>query len=142
VTAILPMVYKPVTSDIAFQPSASLSVGQLVCIVRGNKPTANGTPPVGPALAVGRMAVTSRLAKGGTKGKALTLLHASKDRLWEMGGETKPPRPRLPQGTLNREKGIKGGATSAQPKISRNGVPPKELSREGAHSQTVNEDCR
>jgi len=127
-------------TDISFQPSASLSVGQLVCITQDYAPTANGISRAGPALAVGRMAIPSDLMEGGAKGKALTLLHTWKDKLWEMGGEEKPPRPRLlrdgPDGEedTDEEKSDEEAETTAKtpPKAFGNVDTPKELSREGA----------
>ena len=150
------MIHKPITSDITFQPSASLSVGQLVCIIQDYEPTASGTPRIGPALAVGRMTLPSRVVEGGTKGKALTLLHAWKDKLWEIGGGERPPRPRLLRGSPDGENDITvrfihsnqestaggtGGTAETQPKTFENGDALRELSREGPHSQTMNEYC-
>ena len=128
--------------EIAFQAATSLSVGQLVCIIQDYGPTANGTPRVGPALAVGRMALPSDLVEGGTKGKALTLLHAWKDQLWEMGGGERPPRPRLLHGSLNKEEdtdeeridGEVEAVAETQPTAFGNEDTPKELTGEGACS--------
>ena len=108
----------------------------------------NGTPRVGSALAVGRMALPSDLVEGGTKGKALTLLHAWKDQLWQMGGGERPPRPRLPQDGPN-EDDTEGEWTSeeseaaaeTQSKVVENGDPPKELSQEGAYSGEIHGSC-
>ena len=134
------------TSEITFQPSTSISAGQLVCITQDYEPTANGTPRVGPALAVGRMDLPSDLVEGGTKGKALTLLHAWKDRLWEIGGEERPPRPRLLQDSPNDEDDTDEewtderahAAAEAQHQTPGNGDTPRELSREGTHFRRVN----
>ena len=130
-------------AEINFQPSASLPVGQLVCITQEYEPTRGGTARVGPALAVGRMVIPSDLVEGGTKGKALTLLHAWKDQLWEMGGEEKPPRPQLLRGSPGEEDDTDGeqtgkeseGDAETQLKIVENGDPPKDLSREGVYSE-------
>lgn len=100
---------------------------------------ANGTARVGPALAVGRMALPSDLVEGGTKGKALTLLHAWKDKLWKMGGEERPPRPKTLQVNLNGGEDSDEEQTDeevetvvkTQPGTFRNEDIPKELSREG-----------
>ena len=92
---------------VRFQPSASIHAGQLVCITHDYESTSKGTPRVGPALVVGRMALPSDLVKRGAKGKALMLLHAWKDELWKMGGEKRPPRPRLLQVSPNVEEGVR-----------------------------------
>jgi hypothetical protein len=126
-------------TGISFQPSASLSAGQLVCITQSYERRTNGTPLIGSALAVGRMAIPSDLVEGGTKGKAIILLHAWKDQLWEMGGEERPPRPRFLRGSLNEADdtdeewtGEESGATAEmQLEIIENGDTPKELSQEG-----------
>jgi len=97
------------------------------------------TVRVGPALAVGRMVIPSDLVERGKKGKALTLLHAWKDQLWEMGGGEKPPRPQLLQGNLNKEDDTDrertGGRneTDAKPqsKIFENEGSLRGLSQEG-----------
>jgi len=136
------------TSEITFQPSASVSVGQLVCVTRDCDPTANGTPRVGPALAVGRMTLSSELVEGGTKGKAMDLLHAWKDRLWEIGGEEGPPRPRVLRDSLNGEgddeertdEEVKAAAVM-QPETLKNWDTLKELSREGAWFRETEENC-
>jgi len=126
-------------AEIKFQPSASLPVGQLVCITQEYEPTKGGTARVGPALAVGRMVISSDLVEGGKKGKALTLLHAWKDQLWEMGGGEKPPRPQLLQGNLNKVDDAYGerigerseADVKTQSKMIENGDSSKGLSREG-----------
>ena len=55
----------------------------------------DGAPQVGPALAVGRMALTSGQVGGSGKGKAVNIVHTWKDHLWEMGGKEDPPTPRV-----------------------------------------------
>jgi hypothetical protein len=94
------------------------------------------------------MTLPSDLVEGGTKGKALTLLHAWKDQLWEMGGAEKPPRPRLLQGSLNGEDTDEEwtdeeveAAAATQSKTLKSGDTPKGLSREGVHVQTMCERC-
>lgn len=87
------------------------------------------------------MDLPSDLVEGGTKGKALTLLHAWKDQLWEMGGEEKPPGPRLLQGGMGEEADTdeegtddeSEAAAEVQSKIVENKGVPKELSQEGAY---------
>ena len=87
------------------------------------------------------MDLPSDLVEGGTKGKALTLLHAWKDQLWEMGGEEKPPGPRLLQGGMGEEDDTdeegtddeSEAAAEVQSKIVENKGVPKELSQEGAY---------
>ncbi|KAF9649472.1 hypothetical protein BDM02DRAFT_3230271 [Thelephora ganbajun] len=121
-----------------FQPSASLSIGRLVCITQDYAPTASGKLRVGSALAVGRMALPSHLVEGGTKGKALTLLHAWKDELWVMGGEERPPRPQLLEDNLDGEDDTVEewsseeveAAAETQLEIIGDGDTPKGLSRE------------
>ena len=89
------------------------------------------------------MDIPSDLVEGGTKGKALTLLHAWKDQLWEMGGEEKPPKPRLLRGSLNEADDTdeeftdeeSEAAAETQLEIIENGGAPKELSQEGACSR-------
>ena len=84
------------------QHSPSLSVGQLVCVTQ-YYPAVNGTPQIGPALAVGYMALTSDQVRGSGKGKAVNIVHTWKDHLWEMGGKEDPPAPRVIE--LNRKMG-------------------------------------
>ena len=76
------------------QHSPSLSVGQLVCVTQ-YYPAVNGSPQIGPALAVGHMALTSDQVRGAGKGKAVNIVHTWKDHLWEMGGREDPPAPRV-----------------------------------------------
>ena len=107
----------------------------------------DGTARVGPALAVGRMVIPSDLVEGGTKGKALTLLHAWKDLLREMG-EERSPIPQLLRGSLEEEddndgKGAGEGNEAdveTQPKMIENGDASKGLSREGARSGRMHEN--
>ena len=137
----------PAISEITFQPSAALPAGQLVCVTRDCEPTANGIPRVGPALAVGRMILPSALVEGGTKGRAMNLLHAWKDQLWQIGGEEAPPRPRLLYGSLNGEEdgsdddwtdgGVEAVVTM-QLETLKNEDTPKEFSQEGAYSKRMN----
>lgn len=54
----------------------------------------NGAPRIGPALAVGHMALTGDQVGGSGKGKAVNIVHTWKDHLWEMGGKEDPPAPR------------------------------------------------
>lgn len=76
------------------QHPPSLSVGQLVCVTQ-YYPAVNGAPQVGPALAVGRMVLTSDQLRGAGKGKAVNIVHVWKDHLWEMGGKEDPPASRV-----------------------------------------------
>ncbi|KIK64969.1 hypothetical protein GYMLUDRAFT_56467 [Collybiopsis luxurians FD-317 M1] len=72
----------------------SLVQGQLVSIRKFERADTDGTPVISPPLAVGRMAVSSdRLDQ--EKGKAVLVLHAWKDHLWELGskGEVPPSVP-------------------------------------------------
>ena len=85
------------------------------------------------------MDLPSHLVEGGTKGKALTLLHAWKDQLWVTGGEERPPRPRLLDGTANGEDDNEGWASEEieevaefQPENSGCEDIQRELSPEGA----------
>lgn len=84
------------------------------------------------------MALPSHLVEGGTKGKALTLLHAWKDQLWIIGGEERPPRPRLFDGTANGEDDSDEWASDEveavaelQPENSGSEDTQRELSPEG-----------
>jgi len=115
--------------EIIFPPSVSLSAGQLVCIARDYEPISEGTYRVGPPLAVGRMTLPSASAKRGTKSKVLTLLHAWKDELWKMGGEGRPPRPRVFQGSPNTEE-VNDEAAEAAPVRQRNGTRDKRTRKE------------
>ena len=102
-------------------------------------------PRVGPALVVGRMALSSDLVKRGGKGKALVLLHAWKDELWKMGGEGRPPRPQLLQGSPNGEEYIDNSVEVAavlQQRTSGNGGTPKEPSQQGGYLRRMNGSCR
>ena len=131
--------------EISFQHPSSLPAGQLVCITQDYAPTANGIPRIGPALAVGRMELPSHLVEGGTKGKALTLLHAWKDQLWTMGGQEKPPRARLLNGEPNEEEDTDEEWTGeeieavaeTQPENVDDSGTPKELSPEGVYPYWV-----
>ena len=76
------------------QHSPSLSVGQLVCVTH-YYPAVNGALQIGPALAVGHMALASDQIGGSGKGKAVNIVHTWKDHLWEMGGKEDPPAPRV-----------------------------------------------
>lgn len=96
------------------------------------------------------MTLPSDLVEGGTKGKALTLLHAWKDQLWEMGGEERPPRPRLLRGGSGGEGDTdeewvgeeSETAVGTQSEIFKNENTPRELSREGERSGGMNGSCR
>ena len=89
------------------------------------------------------MALPSDLVAGGTKGRTLTLLHAWKDQLWEMGGGESPPGPRLLHGSLNKEEETDEkwineeveAAVAMQPMAVGNEDTPKELTREGTYSR-------
>ena len=72
---------------------------------RGGKPKFGGRKPGG-------------FGVGGARGKALILLHARKDRLWAMGGETRPPRPRLLRENLNGKDAIDRKSTNRKVKAS------------------------
>lgn len=91
------------------------------------------------------MVLPSDLVEGGTKGKALTLLHAWKDQLWEMGGEERPPRPRLLRGGLDEaddsgeERTGEESEGDAETQSSIVEDSPKELSREGTYSWRMHE---
>ena len=129
-------------SEISFPPSASIPIGKLVSINQEYGPTGRGTSRVGPPLAVARMVLPSHLVEGGTKGKALTLLHAWKDRLWVMGGEEKPPRPRLLNASPDEEDDSEGPASDGVEVAARipsgnssKGGTLKKLSPEGAYSE-------
>lgn len=130
--------------EIKFPRSTSLSAGQLVCIARDYEPTPEGTHRVGPPLAVGRMTLPSVSVKRSTKGKFLTLLHAWKDELWKMGGEERPPRPRLLQGNLNMEEEEEG--VEAAPVIPRKrtggGGTRRKRPQRGSYSRWMSETCR
>ena len=76
------------------QHSPSLSVGQLVCVTQ-YYPAVNGAPQIGPALAVGHMALTGDQVRRSGKGKAVNIVHTWKDNLWEMGGKEDPPAPKV-----------------------------------------------
>lgn len=78
---------------IVIQHSPSLSIGQLVCVAQYHPPL-NGVPQIGPALAVGRMALPGDQISETGKGKAVNIFHTWKDHLWEMGGKDQPPPPR------------------------------------------------
>jgi len=98
------------------------------------------------------MILPSDLVEGGTKGKAMDLLHAWKDQLWQIGGEESPPRPRLVHGSLNGEdddsdeegadEDVGAAAAVVQPEPLKNGDTPKEPSREGAYFRRINESRR
>jgi translation initiation factor 2D len=86
------------------------------------------------------MVLPSHLIEGGTKGKALTLLHAWKDQLWAMGGEEHPPGPRLLGASQDEEDDADeerasdevDAAAEMQSESSGKGDTPKKLSPEGA----------
>lgn len=99
------------------QHSPSLSVGQLVCVTQ-YYPHVNGAPQIGPALAVGRMALAGDQIRSVGKGKAVNIIHTWKDHLWELGGKDDPPPPRVIE--INQEKA--SGADSEGP-VSGNSDP-------------------
>ena len=72
-----------------------------MCVTQDYEPTAGGTPRVGSTLAVARMALPSNRVNENTKGRVLMLIHAWKDQLWTIGGEVRPLRPRLIDGSLD-----------------------------------------
>lgn len=106
---------------VVVQRSPSLSIGQLVCVTQ-YYPTVDGVPRIGPALAVGHMALRGDQIGGPGKGKAVNIVHTWKDHLWEMGGKEDPPAPRVAE--LNRETGSEAGGEG--PPIS-NPDPPAEI---------------
>lgn len=131
------------------QHSPSLSVGQLVCVTQ-YYPAVNGTPQIGPALAVGHMALAGNQVGGSGKGKAVNIVHTWKDHLWEMGGKEDPPAPRVielnqktdsevnGEGPLGGDPGALAETTSGSPEERSpqpQDEPPKEeinlLSRQG-----------
>ncbi|OAX35496.1 hypothetical protein K503DRAFT_696918 [Rhizopogon vinicolor AM-OR11-026] len=72
------------------QHASSLKTHQLVCITEYIRDSTR----IGPPLAVGRMAVDSGvLSQDGAKGKAVFVLHAWKDHLFDMGHKGSPPDP-------------------------------------------------
>lgn len=118
-------------------------------ITQSYEPRTNGAPRVGSALIVGRVAIPSDLVEGGTKGKALALLHAWKARLRDrnIDGEERLPRPRLFRGSPSEDdtRDEWAGKESkviarAQSKIVENGDAPKKLSQ-GAYSRRLHEYC-
>jgi len=123
-------------TKISFRESTPIPKGKLVCITQDYEHTAGGTPRVSPALAVARMALPSHMVEGGTRGRALTLLHAWKDQLWVIGGKANPPG--LLDGSSNGEDindkewtdKKAEAATSTQAKGTSNEVTPKGLSPE------------
>lgn len=91
---------------VVVQHSPSLSVGQLVCVTQ-YYPAVDGAPRIGPALAVGHMALGGDQIGGSGKGKAVNIVHTWKDHLWEMGGKEDPPAPRVAE--LNQKTGSEAG---------------------------------
>ncbi|THH17973.1 hypothetical protein EUX98_g9030 [Antrodiella citrinella] len=91
------------------QHTPSLHPNQLVAITQYHSPLpstnpANPTPRIGPPLAVGHSVVSSDQLRGGSngggeegKGKAVLVLHAWKDHLWNVGigRKMEVPEPRL-----------------------------------------------
>ena len=97
------------------------------------------------------MTLPSDLVEGGTKGKAIDLLHAWKDHMWKIGGEESPPGPRVLRSGMNGEDDDDYGewkdeeveaAVVVQPETLENGDTQKELSQEGAYLSFKNESCR
>ena len=91
----------------------------------------------------------SDLVDGGTKGKALNLLHAWKDQLWQIGGEQSPPTPRLlhcnPKGEEEKEKRTDEDVEVAavmQSRTLKSGGTLKGFSREGVYFRPTNEIYR
>lgn len=133
------------------QHSPSLSVGQLVCVTQ-YYPAVNGAPQIGPALAVGHMALAGNQVGGSGKGKAVNIVHTWKDHLWGMGGKEDPPAPRLielnkvdsevnGEGPPGGDPGALAETTSGSPEEGSpqpQDEPPKEetnpLSRKGTSS--------
>ena len=99
-------------------------------------------------MAVGRMLLPSHAVEGGKKGKAVTLLHAWKDQLWVMGGEGRPPRPRLLIAGPDEEEDVDEvweseeieADAESQPESSSDRDTPKELSPEGAYLEACSSE--
>ncbi len=100
------------------QHSSNLALDQLVSVTQYH------TGAIGPPLAVGRMAVSSDTLRSAdktdVKGKAVHILHAWKDYLWEMGPSKRadPPAPveiKSPdvETTVGDEAGSRGGSTGS-----------------------------
>lgn len=99
---------------VVVQHSPSLSVGQLVCVTQ-YYPAVNGALQIGPALAVGRMALTSDRIGRSEKGKAVNIVHVWKDHLWEMGGREDPPAPRVIELSQKTDSEVGDGSRSGDP---------------------------
>lgn len=93
------------------QHSLSLSVGQLVCVTQYYPPV-DGVLQIGPALAVGHMALAGDRVGRAEKGKAVNIVHTWKDHLWEMGGKEDPPIPRAIEPSQKTDPEATGDGTS------------------------------
>lgn len=99
------------------QHSPNLIVGQLVCITQYHSGV-NDVPQIGPALAVGYMALTGDQVRGSGKGKAVNIVHTWKDHLWEKGGKEDPPAPRIVELNQKTDPEVGGGSsTSGDPDV-------------------------
>lgn len=104
----------------------------------------DGAPQIGPALAVGHMALKSDQIEGSGKGKAVNIVHVWKDHLWEMGGKEDPPAPRVIEFKQKTDSEVGGdpdapvestsgspGEGSSQPREEPPALPTNPLSQQG-----------
>jgi translation initiation factor 2D len=122
--------FKPVVHH-----TPSLAEGQLVAIRQYTKE--NGGDVLSPPLAVGRMALPSdQLRDGGKeKGKAVYVVHAWKDHLWEMGSKAD-----VPEGSALQQPN--DGGENAEEPAELATPPPKSPSPTPALSYTPEETTK
>jgi translation initiation factor 2D len=108
------------------QHSLSLSVGQLVCVTQYYPPV-DGVVQIGPALAVGHMALAGDRVGRAEKGKAVNIVHTWKDHLWEMGGKEDPPTPRAIEPSQKTDPEVNDDVTSSGVTNPATGTTPENL---------------
>lgn len=120
------------------QHSPSLSVGQLVCVTQYYPPV-NGAFQIGPALAVGHMALAGDQIRRVEKGKAVNIVHTWKDHLWEMGGKGDPPAPRVIETNQGVDSGVEG---EGSPNVNSGPAAETASSNPGEGSSQIHDDPR
>jgi translation initiation factor 2D len=135
----------PFSADpLVVQHASPLHTHQLVSITEYIRDSTR----IGPPLAVGRMAVDSEvLSEDGAKGKAVFVLHAWKDHLFDMGHKGNPPDPwemnadhhavgeDRPDGAVNdvlTESSVNASSSQLEQTQAGDPTPTTDLTKDGA----------
>lgn len=123
---------------VSIQPSHNVALplqeGQLVCVRCYSRDEDL------PAMAVGKMAMTSDLVEKTDKGKAVITLHSYGDMLWERGGKGEPSKESTTIRPSESAAQVPVGESITEPSQSENGdgtVETVELNSERDGSQPV-----